>query len=278
MKKIKKYLYLTGVLIQPTKEDIPVKVDRYLFSAMAHNYFQAAFAEEPELENSWNNLEIPPSQKSSLIKDVAEYFFLDMFLDWFSHVKSDSSGINKTDMNEFDETLSGNMFWRIFTRPMEERAGFEGEQRKEGVTQYAVSDESGNLKALYHDFQPFFPDEVSFYRYDKGLLISGDGFSIFLRVLFDGCSYPLPDGFARYYLGFPKNSGIRVNLELSFDKQPQTWNESHQPFLKRLAGFQKFFMESFSFDHFLKKYDWENLLIQSEIFDRLLSEKLAIKS
>jgi hypothetical protein len=44
-----------------------------------------------------------------------------------------------------------------------------------------------------------------------------------------------------------------------------------------LAGFLKFFKESFSFDYFLKKYDWEHLLIQSEIFERLLTEKLLLQ-
>jgi hypothetical protein len=278
MKKIKEYQYMTGVLIQSKKEDIPVKVDRYLFSAMANNYFEAAFAEEPELENIWKNPEIPQAQKSLLIRDVAEYYFLDMFLDWFSHGKCNCPGFMKTDMKEFEVSLNGNTFWRIFTRPMEERAVFNGEQRKEGVTQYSVSDDNGNLKALCHDFQPFLPVEVSFYRYNKGLIINGDGFEILLRVLYEGCRFPLPEGFARYYLGFRKNSGIRINMELSFYKQKRSWNESHQSFFKKLAGFLEFFKESFSFDHFLKKYDWENLLIQSEIFDRLLSEKLAVKS
>jgi hypothetical protein len=277
MKKIREYQYLTGVLIQPTKEDIPVKVDRYLFSAMVNNYFRAAFAEEPELENIWNNPEVPKAKKSQMIQDVAEYFFLDMFLDWFSHVKRDCPGFKKTDMKEFEVSLSGNMFWRIFTRPMEERAIFSDEQRKEGVTQYAVSDEKGDIKALCHDFKPFLPIGISIFKYDKGLIIYGDGFEIFLRVIYEGCRFSLPDNFTRYYLGFRKNSGIRINIELSFYKQKRTWNESHQLFFKRLAGFLKFFKESFSFDYFLKKYDWEHLLIQSEIFERLLTEKLLLQ-
>jgi hypothetical protein len=152
MKKPIKHQNLIGMFISRKTEEIPVVIERYPFGTWMNIYFQSAFAEQPELEQIWKHPVTHGSEKSRLVREATEYFFIDSFLSWFRHYNSRPEEYKLISGEALNEAFSDNRFWKLFTRPMEERPVFNKEERKGGFQQYTVSDNAKHLIGLYHDF------------------------------------------------------------------------------------------------------------------------------
>lgn len=260
-----------GFYFQNGNESLPTRIERYPFGEWLNSCFKALFAEKPEMSEIWMNPENDQTEKSKLIEEATEYYFLSRFASWF-HVSYSPQGNGKIfNRKELSHLRSDNRILDLFTQPMEERPIFANIQRIENKSDYCVHSESNDLLGCYDDFNFLLPEGSIIKKEDDWLIIDTSVYKLRFLASCDGCSCSLPIDFAKYYLGFRKRTARSVDVQIEIRRKLNSFLFPKQRKLyKELKEFIDYFEEIISYQKFFDKQDWEAICIQSTIIEKLV--------
>lgn len=274
---IKKLLYIVvkhysfnGFYVQPSKKQIPVRIDLYPFATWLNIYLESSIAESSEMSCHWENHSLYHQANSNdLIKQASEYFIILFICQNLSSVYEKYS-VTRSNIEDLLET---NALFRLFTLHPQHRKNFNNFQELPNVKTYFAKDEKGNINGLYERFEYLFSYPCTFKRINKAVQFSTPYFNLHITVNHPNLVYPLPLDYARYYLGFKRNSGRRVSAQfILFFKWriglPWNWKYINQT--KALIDEIK---EAFCGDHYFKNLDWENKRVLGRIISNICDKK-----
>ena len=271
---IRKSLY--GFFIQNGKESIPVRIDRYPFGEWLNIYLQTLFAEKPEISEIWMNPTVDKSEKTRIIEETTEYYFLSLFASWFDVPHSHQKNWKIFNRKDISQLLSFNRFLDLFTQPMEERPIFANEHRKENVLTYFAMNDSGKLLGFYEDFRLVLPTGSSIKKQNNWLIFDTPIYKLRFRSSCEGYSSSLPIDFAKYYLGFSKKAAKNVQVQIEITRKLNSCLfPNHRTLYKEMMEFIEYFEESISYQKFFAKQNWEAICIQSRMIENLTINGLA---
>jgi hypothetical protein len=275
MKRIRSVQSLIGFFIQNGKDSVPARCEGYPYSLWLNIFFRAAFAEDAELACIWRDKMGLQAEKDKLISEATEYFFITSLLYLFQKPFSVKNRSTILTRNDIPEILRTNRFLELFSRPREERSMFSNVLiNKELSTQFS-SHEPNEDFAFYEEFCFSLPKGSHFFREGKWLFLDTPLFELKFYTSYDGCAFGLPLDFARYCLGFNKNTARRVNaviqtrIKLRALFYPRSWH-----YINDLFNGIEFTEESFSESHFFKKINWDQLYTQSRVIENIFQSHI----
>lgn len=271
MKRIRSVQSLIGFFIQNEKYSFPVRCEGYPYSEWLNIYFQAALAESAELSRIWKDPLVPQTEKDQLVSEATEYYFITILLMHFNSIIFEKIHATTLQRDDIPEILKTNRFLELFSRPREERAMFSNvEISKELSTQFS-SHEPNEDFAFFEEFRINLPKRSRFFRKNNWLILDTPLFKLQFHASYDGHAIGLPIDFARYYLGFKKNTARRVNAVIKTRIKfralfyPRSWH-----YFNNLFNGIEFTEECFSEFHFFKKINWDQIYTQSRVIENIL--------
>lgn len=211
-----------GFFILDEKPNKIVKIEGHKLSESLRGYFESAFLENKDLEHIWDNdslklqdgLKTPEPRSMDIIREALEYFLLDTLsthlIGYFKYPLQENKNISVLKREDIPSILLSNRFLELFSKPMKDRAAFEGiEEETEEEDWYILDVDSGS----YRKFSLVLPYKSKVSRTNKGEIeIETHKFNITMKVNFDGCNTVLPDGFKEYYLSINGFEGYIANV------------------------------------------------------------------
>ncbi len=270
-KRLKSLLYIRiyekiyGLFIQKGKTRIPVRCEGYPYSNWLNIYLQAIFAEKPLMKNLWEeNLQ----ERKKLIEEATEYYLITLIL---THL-SEYSEKEKYEITRFDvdSLTSSNRYLNLFSTAMNKRKIFDGEEIDKSLTFKYATDENNNIAGLFEEFHYKFQYKCNLKKEGSVIILETPFMILKLKVRYNYNAIHLPIDFCRFYLGFKKNSGQRVNLAIQRSIKwtvfliPKYWK-----YIKPFFSLKELLTENFSSSYFFNSFDWNTLYIQSRIIENI---------
>jgi hypothetical protein len=275
MKRIRSVQSLIGFFIQNEKYSVPVRCESYRYSEWLNIYFQAALAEDAELARIWKDPLVSQTEKDKLISEATEYFFITSLLSLFKKCFSVRNRTTTLTRNNIPEILRSNRFLELFSRPREQRPMFANVEINKELSIQFSSHEPNEAFAFFEEFCFTLPKRSRFLREGKWLILDTPLFKLQFHASYDGYAIGLPIDFARYYLGFKKNTARRVNaviktrIKLRALFYLRSWH-----LINDLFNGIELTEESFSKFHFFKKINWDQIYTQSRVIENILQSHL----
>lgn len=258
-----------GLFIQQKKNDNPVRCEGYPFSEWLNICIQAIIAEKPLTKKLWEDNIF---EKRKLIEEATEYYFIMLVLSHFN----DYSEKGKYELTRLDvaSLIRSNRFLDLFSMPMQDRKSFNDDDIESGVKFKCITDINNNITALFEEFDYKFPYECKLQR-EGALVIFSTPFMILkFRISYNGSGAHLPIDFCKFYLGFKKNSGQRVNAAIQLSiKWPILLLPKYWQNIDSIFSLKKYLHESFSSESFFNSFDWKSIHMQSRIIENIIDQK-----
>jgi hypothetical protein len=279
-----------------------VEVPRYEFSERLRSYIEALCAENAALAKTWGDAHLsamvldPATSARALqgrrfIEEGLEYFVLDRLSlhlsSYFTSVNAKDDRLQRFARHDVPDVLLQNRFFETFSRPMDERPGFQqhresGKERAiwlvtpEGPKKYVraeVAGAWGSSGEIYSRFSLTLPKGATLRRHGpRSIEIVTTRFRILLEANFAGFSTNLPAQFEELYLGLTPHTisplEIRLSVKVTFARlallSPIGWE-----YYEWLDSFLSDLRESLDFDSFVSRIGWEVALTSALIASRI---------
>jgi hypothetical protein len=177
---------------------------------------------------------------------------------------------SKIDRNQIHSYLESNPIFNLITLHPKERENFTIDDAHPNIRSCYSHDDNQNINGIYRNFSYELPYKCSLTQNDGQVIISSSLFSIYIKVKFDFAAYTLPFDFAKYYLGFKKNNGRKVDFHIMYQlkwRMALPWNWKYRKDLKKL---QKAIEDDISADHYFKTFKWEPMRMQAVITENII--------
>jgi hypothetical protein len=208
---------LNGFYVLKEKDSLPCRVDGYTFSHSLEIFFQAAMNESRELATLWSDSTKKLEIRNQLIVEATEYEIISSFLNWFKPVPFETSEFDFRERNK--ELISKNRFFELFTRPIEQRPLFKHEIMNKNQGSIRIQDEKLKVLAEYHDYNYPLPINYKISFPDQWIVLETPLYKLkFNALCYSNLVYPFPRDFGRYFLGFRKNAGRKIIINIT-DRQ-----------------------------------------------------------
>lgn len=298
---------IEGFLLFDKKTKLPVNCEGYEYLEALHDNFRASFSESKAMKHIWKDKSFGHEKGNALIIEASEYFLLDQLslhlADYFKDRNLDSTQLVNLTRNKIDDILLSNRFLELFSKPMEHRASFVKDTKKEreslrmGEDGIILSEFEKGIKndrkkgrvirrmgkggAIFSEFYLVLPKDSEVTRKDNSIQIDTKRFKMNFKFNYDGFGYVLPDWFEELYCGFKKYDDslateIRLDISIEF-KHLTLFSKGGWDYYEWIELFLGKMNESFSGDYFFKKINWNQAYTQAIINQNIIRRKAKSK-
>ncbi|MDR6461608.1 hypothetical protein [Chryseobacterium sediminis] len=256
-----------------------INIDNYDYSNKIFEYLQSAITEEVEIKEGWlstNFGDINDECVTALpyIQEISEYYFLESLSkhlsSFFNNTKFKKTRLKRYERNDIPDILVSNRFLELFSKPMQERSLFNGNQENNPVMTFTRDSIEGRIVSNYKNgamFQYFdlkLPTESKINRKGNSkILISNSRFDIVITTTVSGVNTYISSEYRKLYLGFEKlddptfitNYKIEINFKRFSFLKSSSW-EYYEWLDSFLEEFEKKVSEKFYFEY---KIEWDRI-------------------
>lgn len=271
-----------GFLIIHKKKNEVMDVLRYDYGQDLYRYMRAAFAENAAIKKMWDKEPISKDfdfdketgkvshtkgKGRQLIVEATEYYILENLsshlTDYFNQPKFDEEYLHVFTRKDIPEVLLSNRFLEMFSKPMEDRPLFAGEEHAPPHYGEVVMVTSAG-GALYSRFDLTLPKGAAISRGKSNeLVISTNRFEMIISVDFGGFGAAIPWEYQRHILRIdPKDCHdyqVGVNLNVSF-KFASLFLPGGWEYYRWIESFIESFDANFSEERHFIDIGWESVL------------------
>ena len=307
-KKFDRTIKITGFFIYDAKNNNLVNIPNYTLSHELTENLNAALKEDESLEFIWNTASLIDHFKPSndgrfstrskeLIEELFEYFIFDRLSltlgHFFIHGDFKKEDLEEYGRDDIPDTLLNNRFLNLFSKPIEEREAFYGEDLENGVFLEQKDKKTlfmhiGKDKTLYQRLHLILPKGTAVKRHEsKGIMLESDKLFLNFDINFEGLNQILPPLFLEYYLGF-KNEFVSLDesveifrfqifqLDLNIDvkfKIKSLFSNNVWKYNKWLDMYVNLLDKDISNDAFFESLNWEQTeaimyMMEKNLFNR----------
>jgi hypothetical protein len=258
---------LTGCFVQPDIGELPIRMAYYPYAKWLNIYLTSALNELELMKNLWKQMKFKQKTEAKNIIELAgEYHLIDRI---FQYLEC-PDGYFRMDRNQIRTYLDKNPIFNLITLHPKQRESFTINDADSNFRSCYSYDENQYINGFYKKFSYVLPYQCRLTQNGDQVIISSSLFTIYINVKFDFAAYTLPLDFAKYYLGFKKDDGQKVNFHIRYQlkwKMALPWNRKYRKQLKEL---QKIIEEEVSADHFFKTLKWESIHMQAVITENII--------
>lgn len=273
---------LEGFLIYLKKSNTFVRIPRYTYGFLIHQYLQSAFTENSALKTLWNkeplwnkgSLVEQNTESMKLVHEATEYFLLTYLsihlTDYFNDIKFGKNRLKEYYRDNIPDILLKNRFMELFSRPMDQRPHFVDDLPLPPYLGTIVS--SGRGGARYERFNLILPRNSTITRNDDGTIkIETSKFVLNFLVDFSTVGTNLPHKFEEFYLGlkdldeyYVYEVGIKIH---TIFKILSLFSWSGWEYNKWIDSFINYLDLNFSKEQFIKDLNWSTVLTLIEVIN-----------
>ncbi len=287
--KIERYkkVSISAFFICMKKDNKILDIDRYDYNLKLYEYFESAFREDDALKMLWNSdplsnvfkfniaegsTRFENTNSAKLIREATEYYFLKKLethlSSFFNNDEVNNDNLMLFSRDDIPSVLLKNRFIELFSRGIEERAGFSCIKKNKCahdiVSSYGVHGE------LYEKFELVLPKRSVVTR-DKNsrIVIRTPKFNLATNFNFIGVNTVLPDKFEEYYLKLHDEDDykiyeISINIEI-YLKFSIFLSKHGDEYHAWLDSFLNSLEKDFSQEMFFDRINWEVAMTMLEI-------------
>jgi len=271
--------YISGVQIMDSRTRRIVYVKRYRFSEKSKDHIDAICAENKAIKRMWEEGDLSPSKRDEfgnysrnissthkLQKEEIEYFVLDQLsthlTDYFNHRRDKLGGVITFGRRDIPAVLMDNRFLEMFSRPMEEREGFNhhGNEKARGETRGEIIYAMGSGGQRFERFDLTLPKGSTVFRKLGDIVIKTPRFEMKISTEFEGYGAVIEPYFAEKYLGvdWGEINSYKVGANISVKFNPLSiFTPSGWGYYQWVDSFLDSIEKKLSFRDFKKNIGWE---------------------
>lgn len=262
-----------------------INIPRYRYSEKLIDSLMPGFKENPALKKMWNKdclndciklnkdtnkFFLTKTKSGQLLCEATEYLILDELsthlTDYFNKGSFDNKMLRKFKRNELPEVLLSNKFLELFSKSIDERDCFIGEDSdNKTVAMYSNG-------FIFKEFRLVLPKNSSVNRNDKNeIQIKTNRFKMNIGVEFNGIGTVLPTGFEEYYiledeLHNCRSLEVRVNIDIKL-RLLYLFTIRKWEYYNWIDSFIEELDLIISKDKFLESIDWESALTVIQVIE-----------
>ncbi|MGF7141477.1 hypothetical protein [Roseimarinus sediminis] len=256
--------YSYGLIVQRTNSKIPDRIEYYPFATWMNILFKAGIKSYSNINAQWSRSE---QSKNQLFEQATDYYILGLVLKFLST----QNGWYTLDRSMILGLLPHNCFLNEFTARPSSNLFFPANDNPDASIHYAM-DKENQIIGFFECFDYNFPYQCKAYFQKGNYIFNTPFFSLKFKAKYiEKPAYMLPADYAKYYLGFERNSDGR-KLQLSFVAQlklkiffPWNWH-----YFRTLRLLKLQIIETFSADHYFQQFNWQTIRMQSKIVENIL--------
>ncbi|MDP3256878.1 hypothetical protein [Bosea sp. (in: a-proteobacteria)] len=278
---------MEGAVVVDRKNKDIIPLYRYEFSERLKETFSAATAENRALMRAWSEntqdanqdntvtdrfLNKGPSKR--LLNEMVEYFVikkLSLHLNsyFINNELINSSEITSLERKDIPSVLLDNRILDLLSRPMEDRDVFADQNDRN--TPGKVVFYYGKNGVIFDHFEITLPKKTRFSRgADNTLIIKTPRFSLVIDIIITGMNKSLPRDFEKHYLkrSFLETQSYKVRLKINTEfSLASLFTGRGWEYYKWIDSFIEALYESFEFDDFIEKIDWDGAITTKILSD-----------
>ncbi len=263
---------LNGFVVLRKPDNIPVRIDGYMFAVWMNIYIEAALAESEKFRKAWKAAEDKAEYRNTIFEWAAEYFFIDTFASQLSS----HNGTFEMNRSHIADLLQTNPILNLFSGEIKHRKAFSDSSYIHNTRSHHALDPDGNIMGYFNTFSYKFPFKCKIERSNRAIKLTTPYYSIRFKISCTGNAQSLPQDYSLFYLGFKRNSGRRIDAHIVATKRfggLLPWNRKH---IKQVHGLKETLIEYFSAKHYFDKLDWENKRVMAVVMRNITSMKVSL--
>jgi len=288
-----------GFIIYDSKQSKVVDIPRYDYGYHLRRFMEAAFAENEAIKKLWDKEPISKElhfdkkegkvsryigKGHQLIVEATEYYVLEKLsthlTDYFNQPDFDEQELRTFVRNDIPDVLLANKFLELFSKPMEDRPLFSGNESspsKNGEIVMAM-----RKGAFYSRFDLTLPKSSKIKRIDsKTITVETNRFIFTITIDFKGFSTVIPYEYLHHVLGLDTSALKEYQIDIDFTVSfrfaslflPGGWD-----YYRWVESFVESFDQRFSQDRYFKNIAWESALTVIQYLERTKENRKERKS